>query len=56
MLYLDYKNGVNIMTKTRNKANRKPKVILKKGQKLNQKQMDMLLEKFKNAGIPIIKS
>lgn len=51
---MDYKNGVHIMAKTRNKANRKPKVILKKGQKLNQKQMDELLKKFQSAGIPFV--
>ena len=40
------------MTKT--KTTKKPKVILKKGKKLNQRQMDILLEKFKNAGIPFV--
>lgn len=42
------------MTKTKTKTTKKPKVILKKGQVLTQKQMDKLLKKFQNAGIPIV--
>ena len=42
------------MTKTKTKTTKKPKVILKKGKVLTQKQMDKLLKKFQNADIPIV--